>query len=172
LNAPCDGKAEALFYDSMVNGATLADGLQKALLETIAKLPIPKVMSYQLQSDCELPGWTSVSFVRPAHGLVALHGSEVVPVQALGLRIRQPHRRATASRPTAVTRRRWPMPTAYADTPGAETAPVIARLCRTPRRDRSAAAWRQQPSRRWPASPSTTMPCSDEVTALVERRTC
>jgi glycyl-tRNA synthetase beta chain len=27
-----------------------------------------------------------VSFVRPAHGLVALHGSEVVPVQALGLR--------------------------------------------------------------------------------------
>ena len=26
---------------------------------------------------CELPGWTSVSFVRPAHGLVALHGSEV-----------------------------------------------------------------------------------------------
>nr|CBA31908.1 Glycyl-tRNA synthetase beta subunit [Curvibacter putative symbiont of Hydra magnipapillata] len=80
-----DGKAEALFYDSMVKGATLVDGLQKALLETIAKLPIPKVMSYQLQSGCELPGWTSVSFVRPAHGLVALHGSDVVPVQALGL---------------------------------------------------------------------------------------
>ncbi|WP_010102592.1 glycine--tRNA ligase subunit beta, partial [Verminephrobacter aporrectodeae] len=35
---------------------------------------------------CELPGWTSVQFVRPAHGLVALHGSTVVPVTALGLR--------------------------------------------------------------------------------------
>ncbi|MDZ4127252.1 MAG: glycine--tRNA ligase subunit beta, partial [Hydrogenophaga sp.] len=33
----------------------------------------------------ELPGWTSVNFVRPAHGLVALHGSTVVPVKALGL---------------------------------------------------------------------------------------
>lgn len=80
-----DGKAEALFYDSVVPGATLQDGLQKALQESIAKLPIPKVMSYQLETDCELPGWTSVNFVRPAHGLVALHGSTVVPVKALGL---------------------------------------------------------------------------------------
>jgi glycyl-tRNA synthetase beta chain len=80
-----DGKAEALFYDSTVKGATLAEGLQKALLEAIAKLPIPKVMTYQLESGCELPGWTSVSFVRPAHSLVALHGSDVVPIVALGL---------------------------------------------------------------------------------------
>ena len=79
-----DGKAEALFYDSLATGATLDSGLQKALDEAIAKLPIPKVMSYQLQSDCELPGWTSVNFVRPAHGLVALHGSTVVPVKVLG----------------------------------------------------------------------------------------
>ena len=81
-----DGKAEALFYDSLVTGATLDTGLQKALEETIAKLPIPKVMSYQLETDCELPGWTSVNFVRPAHGLVALHGSTVVPVKVLGLK--------------------------------------------------------------------------------------
>ncbi len=80
-----DGKAEALFYDSVVPGATLTAGLQKAIDEAIAKLPIPKVMSYQLETDCELPGWTSVNFVRPAHGLVALHGSTVVPVKALGL---------------------------------------------------------------------------------------
>ena len=85
LKRAMDGKAEALFYESVVTGATLAVGLQKALEEAIAKLPIPKVMSYQLESGCELPGWTSVSFVRPAHGLVALHGAEVVPVQALGL---------------------------------------------------------------------------------------
>ncbi|MCX8517100.1 MAG: glycine--tRNA ligase subunit beta, partial [Rhodoferax sp.] len=50
-------------------------------------LPIPKVMSYQLDaaSGCELPGWSSVSFVRPAHGLLALHGADVVPVRVLGL---------------------------------------------------------------------------------------
>jgi len=81
-----DGKAEALFYDSTVKGATLTEGLQKALLEAIAKLPIPKVMSYQLESGCEQPGWSSVSFVRPAHGLVALHGAQVVPIEALGLK--------------------------------------------------------------------------------------
>jgi glycyl-tRNA synthetase beta chain len=80
-----DGKASALFYDSLVTGASLDTGLQKALEEALARLPIPKVMSYQLESDCELPGWSSVHFVRPAHGLVALHGSTVVPVKVLGL---------------------------------------------------------------------------------------
>jgi glycyl-tRNA synthetase beta chain len=85
LKRAMDGKAEALFYESTAKGATLAEGLQKALAESIAKLPIPKVMSYQLESGCELPGWSSVSFVRPAHGLVALHGDTVVPVEALGL---------------------------------------------------------------------------------------
>ena len=86
LKRAMDGKAEALFYESVVTGATLAEGLQKALNDAIAKLPIPKVMTYQLEADCALPGWSSVSFVRPAHGLLALHGAEVVPVQALGLK--------------------------------------------------------------------------------------
>ena len=80
-----DGKSEALFYDSLATGATLDSGLQKALEEALAKLPIPKMMSYQLETDCELPGWSSVHFVRPAHGLLALHGSTVVPVKVLGL---------------------------------------------------------------------------------------
>lgn len=79
-----DGKAEVLFFDSIMPGATLADALQKALEEAIAKLPIPKVMTYQLFDNCEQPGWTSVNFVRPAHALIALHGSDVVPVNALG----------------------------------------------------------------------------------------
>jgi glycyl-tRNA synthetase beta chain len=86
LKRALDGKSEALFYESLAIGATLAEGLQKALEEAIAKLPIPKVMTYQLEADCALPGWSSVSFVRPAHGLVALHGSDVVPVRALGLK--------------------------------------------------------------------------------------
>ena len=80
-----DGKAEALFYDSLVKGVQLTHGVQAALDDTIAKLPIPKVMSYQLETHCELPGWSSVKFVRPAHGLVAMHGSQVLPVKALGL---------------------------------------------------------------------------------------
>ena len=84
-----DGKAEALFFDSVAKGATLLQGLQKALDEALAKLPIPKVMTYQLEADCELPGWTSVNFVRPAHGLVALHGNQVVPVKTLGLKAGQ-----------------------------------------------------------------------------------
>ncbi len=75
-----DGKADILFYDSQAKGATLAEGLQKALEAALAALPIPKVMSYQLQD-----GWSSVNFVRPAHGLVALHGSDVVPLAILGL---------------------------------------------------------------------------------------
>ena len=81
-----DGKAEALFFNSLVKGAALAEGLQKALLEAIAKLPIPKVMTYQLEGNCAMPGWSCVSFVRPAHGLVALHGADVVEVEALGLK--------------------------------------------------------------------------------------
>jgi glycyl-tRNA synthetase beta chain len=75
-----DGKADILFYDSMAKGATLAEGLQKALEAALAALPIPKVMTYQLAD-----GWSSVNFVRPAHGLVALHGTDVVPLSILGL---------------------------------------------------------------------------------------
>ena len=76
-----EGKAEALYYASTVKGAQLADGVQKALDEAIAKLPIPKVMRYQLQD-----GWSSVHFVRPAHGLVVMHGTQVlIGVKALGL---------------------------------------------------------------------------------------
>jgi glycyl-tRNA synthetase beta chain len=80
LTRRVDGKAEALFVDIVVQGAPLDEGLQKALDESIAKLPIPKVMDYQLAD-----GWSTVHFVRPAHGLVALHGDEVVRCYALGL---------------------------------------------------------------------------------------
>jgi glycyl-tRNA synthetase beta chain len=76
-----DGKQDVLVYEGTRPGANLADGLQAALDEAIARLPIPKVMSYQLGD-----GTTTVQFVRPAHRLVALHGGEVVPVGALGLR--------------------------------------------------------------------------------------
>ena len=74
-----DGKSEAFFLSYTAAGATLPEGLQAALDETLAKLPIPKLMSYQR------PDGTPVQFVRPAHKLIALHGAEIVPVTALGL---------------------------------------------------------------------------------------
>ena len=80
LERRADGKAEVLFLETLQPGAALAAGLQKALDEAIARLPVPKLMQYQLAD-----GWTSVGFVRPAHGLVALHGPDVVPLAALGL---------------------------------------------------------------------------------------
>jgi len=90
LERRIDGKSEVLFLDTVEPGATLAQGLQRALDAALVALPIPKVMQYQLAD-----GWTTVSFVRPAHRLVALHGSDVVAVRALGLdagRTTQGHR--------------------------------------------------------------------------------
>lgn len=80
LKRESDGKAEVLFFNSIVTGVTLPDGLQKAMDDTLGKLPIPKVMGYQLAD-----GWNTVNFVRPAHGLVALYGADVVPLSVLGL---------------------------------------------------------------------------------------
>ncbi len=80
LKRVMEGKTETLFWDSTVKGIPLTDGLQKALEEAIGKLPIPKVMTYQLAD-----GWSSVNFVRPAHALIALHGADIVPVNTLGL---------------------------------------------------------------------------------------
>lgn len=80
----------SLYLDREKEGATLVVGLQQALEEALAKLPIPKVMTYQLAD-----GWSNVQFVRPAHRLIALHGADIVPVSVLGLqagRTTQGHR--------------------------------------------------------------------------------
>ncbi|MFM0335300.1 glycine--tRNA ligase subunit beta [Paraburkholderia fungorum] len=79
LERASDGKADAFFLRYAAPGATLAEGLQTALDETLAKLPIPKVMTYQR------PDGTNVQFVRPVHRLTTLHGEQVVPVTALGV---------------------------------------------------------------------------------------
>jgi glycyl-tRNA synthetase beta chain len=85
-----EGGAEYVFLHQMVPGTQLAAALQASLEEAITRLPIPKVMSYQLAD-----GTTTVQFVRPVHGLLALHGADVVPVSLLGLdagRITHGHR--------------------------------------------------------------------------------
>ena len=80
-----DGKALALFIEQAQIGVSIQQGLQVALDHSISHLPIPKLMTYQLDKDCALPGWDSVSFVRPVHHLVALFGEQVLAVTTLGL---------------------------------------------------------------------------------------
>jgi glycyl-tRNA synthetase beta chain len=75
-----DGKQDCFFHRSTAPGSTLAQTVQPLIEQALAKLPIPKLMQYQLAD-----GHTSVSFVRPAHGLVVLHGAQVVPASVLGL---------------------------------------------------------------------------------------
>jgi glycyl-tRNA synthetase beta chain len=95
-----DGKAESFFYTYTAAGSALPAGLQTALEESVAKLPIPKVMSYQR------PDGATVQFVRPAHALIALHGSTVLPLTLLGLtasNVTEGHRFLTAPGKRAIT---------------------------------------------------------------------
>lgn len=71
-----DGKNEQLVYEGVRAGVELAQGVQVALEASVAALPIPKVMHYQLAD-----GETTVEFVRPVKHLTVLHGAEVVPVK-------------------------------------------------------------------------------------------
>ena len=152
-----DGKAEALFFDSLVTGVSLQDGLQKALLHALGNLPIPKLMQYQLAD-----GWSSVNFVRPAHGLVAMHGADVVTVQALGLtsgRVTQGHRFEAAT-PSIDLRHA----DSYAEQLRVEGAAIASFT------ERRAETAKQLASR----APQGLVPIEDadllnEVTALVER---
>ena len=81
IHVVSDGKADYVYLKSLAKGLPLARGLDEALAEAIAKLPIPKVMSYPRIGSY----YNDVKFVRPAHSLLALHGADVVPVHALGL---------------------------------------------------------------------------------------
>ena len=153
-----DGKAEILFYDSLAKGATLAEGLQKAVEAALAALPIPKVMTYQL-----LDGWSSVNFVRPAHGLVALHGSDVVPVSVLGLssgRNTKGHRFEAAVDPVVIADADSYAATLLKD--GAVIASFAERRAEIARQLEAAAAQAG-------GKPIDDDALLDEVTALVER---
>ncbi len=75
-----EGKHESFHARTRLPGDRLADAIQGILEQALDRLPIPKLMQYQLAD-----GRTSVSFVRPAHRLVVLHGEHVVPAALLGL---------------------------------------------------------------------------------------
>ena len=160
-----DGKEDVLYFRSLAAGRDIERGLQVALDTAIAKLPIPKVMSYQLETDCELPGWTSVNFVRPAHGLVALHGAAVVPVKALGLTAgnsTQGHRFEAAVSPVVLADADSYAATLQKD--GAVIASFAERKAEIARQLAAAAAKVGNGAR-----PIEDEALLDEVTALVER---
>jgi glycyl-tRNA synthetase beta chain len=163
-----DGKAEALFFDSTQAGATLAEGLQKALDEALAKLPIPKVMSYQLETGSGAdfrPGWTTVNFVRPAHGLVALHGDQVVPVGTLGLKAgRETHGHRFEAKVDPVVLKSADSYAQQLQEEGAVIASFEARRAEIARQLAAAAA--QAGNGLKPIADDALL---DEVTALVER---
>ncbi|MEI7574531.1 MAG: glycine--tRNA ligase subunit beta [Methylotenera sp.] len=158
LTKQADGKNEALFLDVMQKGVSLNEGLQIALNDAITKLPIPKVMTYQLAD-----GWSNVNFVRPAHSLVALHGSDVIAVTALGLTASnqtQGHRFEAAVSPVVIKNAN-----SYAEqlkTEGAVIASFSERRTEIVRQ-LSVAAGKEN------LKPIEDDALLDEVTALVER---
>lgn len=72
-------KGEVFVCDKTVPGAKLAAVLEQHVTEAVRKLPIPKVMRW---------GNSDTEFVRPVHGLIMLHGAQVVPGTVLGLSAR------------------------------------------------------------------------------------
>lgn len=158
LTKQMDGKNEALFINMTQAGVALQDGLQKALDEAIAKLPIPKVMTYQLAD-----GWSSVNFVRPAHGLVTLHGETILPITALGLNAsNQTHGHRFEAQVDPVVLRHAD---SYAEQLQAEGAVIASFAARRAEilRQLTAAAAKQN------LKPIDDDALLDEVTALVER---
>lgn len=71
-----DGKQEVFAFRSLAAGAQLDAALAAKVEAALSKLPISKIMRW---GDCD------AEFVRPARGLVMLHGERVVPGTVLGL---------------------------------------------------------------------------------------
>ncbi|CAM8400255.1 glycine--tRNA ligase subunit beta [Candidatus Methylopumilus planktonicus] len=75
-----ENNAEILYINKNVEGAKLKDIIAECISSSLARLPIKKMMSYQLAD-----GWTTVNFVRPAHGLIILHGANIIVANVLGI---------------------------------------------------------------------------------------
>ena len=72
---------EVLFIEKKISGESLEDVLSEIIDNSINKLPIKKMMSYQLED-----GWNSVNFVRPLKNLLVMYGSKTLKVSLLGLK--------------------------------------------------------------------------------------
>jgi glycyl-tRNA synthetase beta chain len=83
LEVENDGKQDVFFISYMQAGAILADVLQSVLTEVAAKLPIPKVMTYQIHAGTTRE--QDVAFVRPVKRVLVLWGDDVIPVNVFGV---------------------------------------------------------------------------------------
>ena len=78
-----EGKNEALYLNVIAKGAALEQTAQIALEQTLGKLPIAKMMHYQvLQKNGQL---ADVQFARPAHRIIALHDNKTLNISSLGI---------------------------------------------------------------------------------------
>ncbi|CWP64724.1 glycine--tRNA ligase subunit beta [Neisseria meningitidis] len=71
-----DGKQDVYAYEYVQTGKPLGELLEDIINAAVKKLPIPKVMRW---------GSSTFTFVRPVHGLIVLHGGDIVNVSVLGL---------------------------------------------------------------------------------------
>jgi len=69
-------KGEVFVYRTLAKGGHLMAALDLAVEDALRKLPVPKIMRW---------GEGDAQFVRPAHGLLMMHGAKVVVGELLGL---------------------------------------------------------------------------------------
>ena len=74
-------KDEILYAKKNIEGTNLVEFFQQELNQVLKKMPIEKVMTYQLAD-----GWTTVNFARPAINLICMHGSKIIDIEILGLK--------------------------------------------------------------------------------------
>jgi len=73
-------KGKVFACRKIASGAHLETNLDLKVQEALKRLPVPKMMRW---------GNNDVQFVRPVHGLVMMHGKQVVPGTVLGLESRK-----------------------------------------------------------------------------------
>ncbi|GGP27783.1 glycine--tRNA ligase subunit beta [Silvimonas amylolytica] len=81
-----DGKQDVFVFRTTKTGEPLANVLSGLVELALKKLPAPKMMRW---------GSRDGQFIRPIHGLIALHGTDVIPTKALHLdagRVTRGHR--------------------------------------------------------------------------------
>ena len=71
-----EGNVEFLYFSYIASGDNLATCVDLIIEEAIRALPIPKLMRW---------GDSEHQFVRPVHGLVIMHGAQVLPGEVMGL---------------------------------------------------------------------------------------
>ncbi len=72
-----DGKQDIYCHEFRQKGKSLVEALHEIIPNAIKKLPIPKLMRWSDQPH---------QFIRPVHGFVLLHGSQVIPGNLFGIK--------------------------------------------------------------------------------------